>query len=107
MRGVAYAISDSQAQHLDRTEGVPKAYRRVAIDLVDDDASGRMAAFTYLSKRRTHGRKPSERYMGLLLRGARYHGLPKTYVDYLRAFELAVDERSSQLELFDTPNNTR
>lgn len=107
VRGVAYQISDSQAQHLDRTEGVPKAYRRIAIDLVADEASESFAAFTYLSKRRKSGRKPSERYMGLLLHGARHHGLPEPYIDYLRDFELAVDERSMQQELFGPPQRSR
>lgn len=102
VRGVAYRISAAQAEHLDRTEGVPKAYRRETVELV---AAGdvRAAGFTYVSPHRAAGRKPSERYMNLLLQGARHHGLPAAWIAYLRDFELAVDERSRQLDLFGPP----
>ena len=39
------------------------------------------------------GRKPSARYLGLLLEGAREHGLPADYVAQLEKLELAHDER--------------
>ncbi|MDJ0850858.1 MAG: gamma-glutamylcyclotransferase [Myxococcota bacterium] len=97
--GVAYAISDEQARDLDRTEGVPRAYRRVGVDLLTTDGAG-FAAFTYVSPHRRMGCKPSRRYMGLLLQGARHHGLPGEWIETLRAFPLAVDERSPQLELY-------
>ena len=94
-----YEISASQAKHLDRTEGVPRAYRRVEVELeAADDA--RLAGFTYLSAHRRPGRKPSPRYMSLLLVGARHHGLPDAWVARLRGCDLAVDERSRQLDLF-------
>ena len=97
--GVAYRISASQAAWLDRTEGVPHgAYRRLPVRL-RDDADADFAGFTYLSERRSPERKPSERYMNLLLHGARHHGLPDAWVHWLRGIELAVDERSPQLEL--------
>ncbi len=102
--GVAYAISDEQARHLDRTEGVPRAYRRETVDLLTR-AGEAFSAFTYVSPHRQEGRKPSRRYMGLLLHGARHHGLPDEWVATLRAFPLAVDERSAQLELYtDEPS---
>lgn len=91
--GVAYHITPEQAEHLDHTEGVGGGlYRR--IDIVVARAAGeRLEAFTYHSTFATPGRKPSPRYIGLLLDGAREHGLPADYLDYLRAFELAADER--------------
>jgi hypothetical protein len=52
-----------------------------------------IAAFTYQSERISRGRKPSRRYMDLLIEGAIQHGLPPDYLDYLQYFELAVDER--------------
>lgn len=98
--GVAFEIPPSQAKHLDRTEGVGRgAYRRRAVKLESEERSP-FDAFTYHSPRGVAGRKPSRRYMGLLLRGARYYGLPEDYVTWLRSFELAVDERSGQRELF-------
>jgi len=97
--GVAYLISDAQAQRLDRTEGVPKAYRREGV-VARGQGGQSFEAFTYVSPHRHPGRKPSRRYMGLLLRGARHHGLSTQWVDFLRSFDLAVDERSDQLELY-------
>ena len=98
--GVAYLIEASQVRQLDRSEGVPRAYRRERVELAAPDGA-RFPGFTYVSPHRHPGRKPSRRYMGLLLRGARHHGLPDAWVTYLRSFELAVDERSRQLELYD------
>ena len=96
--GVAYLITTVQSEHLDRTEGVPKGgYRRIPVSIAV--ARGEpIAAFTYQSERTRLGRKPSPRYMGLLIEGALHHGLPADYIDYLRSFELAVDERISKAE---------
>lgn len=96
--GVAYRIEEDQAKHLDASEGVPKLYERLPIELTTPE--GALHAFTYISNLRSDDRKPSERYMNLLLRGARHHRLPHPWLEYLRSLELAVDERLSQLELF-------
>jgi hypothetical protein len=91
--GVLYLLTPEESDRLDRTEGVGMgAYRRVTVDVVTDDGE-RVAAFTYQSTWITDGRKPSARYIGLLLEGARHHGLPAEYVAFLEAFELAHDER--------------
>lgn len=97
--GIAYRIVSEQADRLDRSEGVPRSYRRTAVQL--GTADGVVSGFTYVCPRRSVGRKPSPRYMGLLLYGARHHGLPDAYVAELRAIDLAIDERETQLELFD------
>ncbi len=91
--GVLYRITPEEAARLDETEGVHRGYYgRVAI--VCAAAEGEtIAAFTYQSRYGTEGRKPSPRYMGLLLDGALANGLPDEYVDYLRSFPLALDER--------------
>lgn len=97
--GVAYLLTHSEATRLDRTEGVPHgAYLRLSVEL-RDGAGASLAAFTYHSSRSVSGRKPSRRYLGLILAGARHHGLPADYVERLRALPLAVDERETQLPL--------
>jgi gamma-glutamylcyclotransferase len=94
--GVLYSITVEQSEHLDRTEGVPRgAYRRIPVSCVVDRGE-RIAAFTYQSDRISHGRKPSPRYIGLLIEGAVQHGLPPEYLRYLRNFELAADERLAE-----------
>jgi gamma-glutamylcyclotransferase len=93
--GVLYLITPEQSEHLDRTEGVPRgAYRRIQISAVVE-GGGQVACFTYQSDRISRGRKPSPRYIGLLIEGAAQHGLPPDYLDYLESFALAVDERPS------------
>lgn len=93
--GVLYAITAADAEHLDRTEGVPQGvYARVAV-AVEVDGTERVAAFTYESAMRQLGRKPSARYLGLLLDGAHAHALPAEYRAWLEGFDLAFDERAA------------
>jgi cation transport regulator ChaC len=96
--GVLYLITVEQSEHLDRTEGVPRgAYRRTPVRAIVDGGK-QIAAFTYQSDRISAGRKPSPRYLRLLIEGAVEHGLPSDYLHHLRNFELAVDERVSEPE---------
>jgi cation transport regulator ChaC len=90
--GVLYLITVEQSEHLDRTEGVPRAYRRIPVSAIVD-GNEQISAFTYQSDRVRLGRKPSPRYLGLLIEGAVQHGLPPGYLRCLRNFELAADER--------------
>ena len=98
--GVAYELTGRDCARLDGSEGVHRgAYRRVPISLcVPDDEM--IEAFTYRSGRGRPGRRPSRRYLGLLIKGARHHGLPGDYVWKLRAIDVARDERQQQQELF-------
>jgi cation transport regulator ChaC len=97
--GVLYLLTHREAARLDRTEGVHhSAYGRLAIE-VRDTAGTRIGAFTYHSTRGQAGRKPSRRYLGLLISGALQHGLPAQYVARLQSIPLAVDERERQLPL--------
>ena len=73
-------ITVEQSEHLDRTEGVPRgAYRRIQVNAIVDGIE-QIAAFTYQSDRTSLGRKPSPRYLGLLIEGAVQHGLPPGYL---------------------------
>ncbi len=91
--GVLYLLAAQECDRLDRTEGVDRGfYRRAPVDVITDDGE-HIAAFTYSSIHAATGRKPSARYLGLLLDGARHHGLPDAYVRTLESFELAIDER--------------
>lgn len=96
IHGVAYLLTHADAERLDQTEGVPSGfYYREPVGLRLGDTRD-IAAFTYRSTISDLTRKPSARYLGLLLDGARVHGLPADYVAYLEAFVLAVDERTPE-----------
>jgi cation transport regulator ChaC len=90
--GVAYLITVDDAERLDRSEGVPQLYRREAVELRFAEGPS-VDGFTYRSAIGVAGRKPSARYLDILLDGARIYGLPATYIAYLEALELAFDER--------------
>lgn len=91
--GVLYLLRAEDADHLDRTEGVDRGfYRRIPVTVTVDGGEA-IAAFAYQSTFSQEGRRPSARYLNLLLEGAREHGLPVDYVTYLESFELAIDER--------------
>ena len=95
--GALYLLSAEQCEHLDRTEGVPNGlYRRLSVQVLDTDGMA-VSAFTYESSLRDPSRKPSPRYIGLILDGAVEHGLPQEYVHSLRQLELAHDERINEV----------
>jgi len=93
--GVLYLLTPADFDRLDWTEGVNLGlYSRIPVTVAIADGE-HLGAFTYRSSRSTPGRKPSLRYMRLLLEGAAEHGLPAEYVRFLEGFELAVDEREA------------
>lgn len=92
--GVAYRITTADAARLDRTEGVDRGYYvRVTIAASRPTATDPLAAYTYQSPHGIAGRKPSARYLGIILEGARHHALPDHWIAHLEGFELAIDER--------------
>lgn len=80
--GVAYELSAADAARLDGFEG--SGYVRVQVD-AELGSGERVRSFAYASKNQMQGRKPSRRYMGLLVDGAREHGLPKHVIETLEA----------------------
>jgi len=97
--GALYQLTHADAERLDGTEGVGRGiYRRLAVE-VHTSEGAEIAAFTYRSEISRPERKPSRRYLGLLIAGARELGLPPEYVQRLRSWPLAVDERERQLPL--------
>ena len=97
--GVLYLLGTDDCERLDNSEGVHVGYyRRVPVE-ISVEREGWIAGFTYQSSFGSNGRKPSPRYMNLLLDGARHHGLPDDYVMYLHSFELAADERAEYASL--------
>ena len=93
--GALYLLTAADCDRLDDTEGVRFGlYRRLGVDVMLDQEQ-HVYAFAYQSSLVQAGRRPSPRYMRLLLEGAEQHGLPSEYVSYLRSFPLAVDEREA------------
>jgi len=92
--GLLYRLGVSDCRRLDRSEGVPMGlYDRLDVEVGRESLDAPIAAFTYHSRHRSPGRKPSARYLGILLDGARHHALPDRYVAHLEGYDLAIDER--------------
>lgn len=93
--GVLHLLTPEELDRLDRSEGVHAGlYRRILVDVATEDA-GLVPAYTYQSTWTSSGRKPSARYLGLLVAGAREHGLPEEWLRFLEGHELAWDEREA------------
>lgn len=92
--GVVYRISTLDAEALDRSEGVHVGYYdRAVVTVARTATADTIDAYTLTSRHGVTGRRPSARYLGIILDGARHHGLPPEWIAYLEALELAVDER--------------
>jgi hypothetical protein len=91
--GVAYAVTPSDLEHIDFSEGVLiDNYRRVAVRVASlAEPTVTLDAFTLTSERRDPALCPSRRYMALLIEGAETYDLPAEYVAWLRACP-AIDE---------------
>jgi len=110
--GVLYEIATTDYEHLEFTEGVKiDHYRRVTVvvepatawDGVERGTIGAntvergtieritVEAVTLASDHRDPGIRPTRRYMNLLLAGAADHGLPASWIDFLRAIEAAEE----------------
>ena len=83
MWGVLYQITRRELLRLDSTEGVPgRHYRHVVVSAEDPDGNI-ITAVAYMARGLDADRAPSFRYISLLRDGARAHGLPETWVQYL------------------------
>ena len=81
--GVLYKITRRDMLHLDSTEGVPgRGYRPTWLTAVDMNGNPVTAA-VYVAVGKEVDGKPSLRYISLLREGARRHGLPDHWLQFL------------------------
>ena len=83
--GVLYELDEAELELLDRFEG---GYDRIALWVEDD--SGRSHRAVSYTVREKHSFRPTETYLGKMLRWGEHWQLPRSYLDALRA--LAVGE---------------
>src|SRR5580658_1950338 len=81
--GVLYKITRRDMLRLDSTEGVPgRGYQPIWLNALDVDDNPR-TAIAYVAKGKESDGNPSYRYISLLRDGARSHGLPEHWVQFL------------------------
>lgn len=87
--GVLYKITRAGLLQLDSTEGVPgRRYRHIWLDA--EDSSGKpLRVVTYIAEGNETDGNPSLRYIMLLREGARAHGLPDHYLQFLESVKHA------------------
>jgi gamma-glutamylcyclotransferase (GGCT)/AIG2-like uncharacterized protein YtfP len=80
--GVVFRSNEAQLKALDKFEGVPRHYNRTSVRVTLDDGST-VEAIAYVACKEYLVRegRPSERYLGYILSGARFHRLPATYIE--------------------------
>jgi cation transport regulator ChaC len=81
--GVLYKITRRDMLRLDSTEGVPgRGYQPTWLNAVDVDGNPLMA-IAYVATGKEVDGNPSHRYISLLREGARCHGLPDRWLQFL------------------------
>ncbi len=84
-----YRITRRDLVHLDATEGVPgRRYWQLWLDAQDIDGQP-LKAVTYIAEGNEVDGHPSLRYLTLIREGARAHGLPQHYLEFLESVEHA------------------
>jgi cation transport regulator ChaC len=81
--GVLYKITRRDMLRLDSTEGVPgRGYQPTWLTAVDVDGN-LLTAIAYVAAGKVADGNPSHRYISLLREGARNHGLPEHWIQFL------------------------
>jgi len=94
--GVLYEIDRDEKTALDQVESLGKGYDDLVVRVNTRD--GELDALTYTALLKTPGLKPYHWYRALVIAGAKEHGLPDGYVDWLRTFEARADSDAERRE---------
>ena len=84
VHGVIWQLSDHDLATLDSAEGVPVRYRRDELTVHTD--TGPAAAWVYIDHRVEAG-PPRPGYLERILDGARHHGLPHRWIEFLERWD--------------------
>lgn len=98
--GVLYEIDARSLEVLDRVEG---GYERVAVTVMRGDEQ--LRAHTYVSEQLIEVGTPASWYLGLVVSGAREHGLPTEWIDSLEALAAPGEDEPGDRMVFDEAGN--
>ena len=82
-RGVWDVVYDVDEKDLDKLDKISPRYRRIKVKVILDGKE--VEAWTYIGKRTDDGIPPDKSCIERTLRGARTHGLPKEYIEWLES----------------------
>jgi phage replication-related protein YjqB (UPF0714/DUF867 family) len=93
VHGVLWRLTDHDLATLDSAEGVPVRYRRDRLTVHTDD--GPAEAWVYIDHRVEPG-PPRPGYLERIIDGARHHGLPQRWVEFLKRWDPAGWPRTAE-----------
>lgn len=92
--GVLFKISSTEKPNLDEVEGLGKGYEEQKICVITKN--GESVAVTYVATTKEPALRPYHWYKALVVAGAKEHGLPNDYVEWLRTFESQADPNTKR-----------
>lgn len=86
--GAVYEISESDLTSLDKSEGIKldRGYLRQEI-VVYTQKGEKIVVWSYFVKKKTGTGLPSEKYLSVILSGAKFHSLPEDYLYFLKTID--------------------
>lgn len=82
-KGVIYDLPLDEMEHLDKIEAVPEGlYYRQKVLAVDEEGD-LLEVYTYRTTNPKGPYKPTKKYMELMIKGAKEHGLDPEYIKFL------------------------
>lgn len=106
--GVVYRLPQHEKPVLDRHEFLGIGYDQEEVEVVVEN--GTLRAWMYVARREAIDPSllPYTWYRDYLLHGARQHGLPASYIDFLKSFDSLPDpdtaRRARNRRLIDPPS---
>jgi hypothetical protein len=100
VHGVVFQIPLNQLEALNAAEGAGKGYEPVQ-GFAISTKSGPLTALTYIADSQSHGLRPYDWYLELVIAGAEQNGLPEKYIDSLKGVGFVPDQqpnRATRLE---------
>ncbi|EKF22468.1 hypothetical protein C731_3541 [Mycolicibacterium hassiacum DSM 44199] len=98
--GVLWHVTDHDLAALDRAEGVPVRYRRDRLTVLTPD--GPAQAWVYIDHRVEPG-PPRPGYLERVIDGAKHHGLPQRWIEFLQRWDPAHWPRRTAESDFPAP----
>jgi len=99
--GVFHILTAKDIEILDVVEGNGIFYKRttLSVELYEKNENGTvntLDAFVYVGEAKGTIKKPSERYLKLLIAGAEEHGVEKSYIDSLKKVEYIPSKKPEE-----------
>jgi len=93
--GVLYRINAKEKSDLGKAEALGVGYSEANIQIVT--ASGTQSAVTYVASYKEEAvLRPYQWYKAMVIAGAKEHGLPNEYIEWLHTFEAQVDANADR-----------